>query len=332
LLDTLDNKNSSWSQTYKSEFDRVTDARKSLAEARDAGNVEYYAIKAFECINALGEIDEDIKGVIDSYDKFELEIELGDNTMRIGSGSIEMLSDCIDLEMSYVSYENVISFMDIILQGTENTSLKTAATQLKTDFENGQTQAKTAMNSYVAQFGYDFTADTGENAGIFTSGVYSIINDNSLSDLCNKLGESHSTGDNMDKTAYFVCDAETARILANYIDTCADEFNAAYIKDMDSAYNAALKYVKFYNYAVEFRKIADNSYKDIITDDNAVICDYLKNNPDRSGSVNKDSDAQTVDEQLKVIASYNAPDDDYRSRIYNFVSESSNRLDAIKIN
>lgn len=319
-------------------FDELYKYQSKLYQINDCGQTANTIKRLTNYISDLEDEYSEIKGINEKIGEYKTAFKVGGKILSFGSDILSTLAECITIETNLEIYQEQIDLLKVISNNTTNPSLRSAADQLCIEFENQYTVVSSEAVKFAEKYFYKSVDGLTDVA--ITELVENISNEaNSLFSSYN-IGKFIATeiADNImgltetiNRTVYLVGIAESSEIIVEYLDTCAKEFNKAYIKDIDSAYEAALKYKEFYNYAVELRKYGEDTYLSMVEIDNGIVSDYLNNDSNNSNEDELKNAINSVKIGAKNISDKLLQDANYVNDVRVWVNHTKDELDKIKI-
>lgn len=319
-------------------LDELYKYQSNLYQINDCGQTANTIKQLTNYISELEDEYSEIKGITEKIGEYKVAFKMGGKILSFGSDIISTLTECITIETNLEIYQEQIDLLKVISNNTTNPSLRSAADQLCIEFENQYTVVFSEAVKFAEKYFYK-SID-----GLTDEAIAELVKN--ISDGANSLFASYNIGkfiateiadnimgltETINRTVYLVGIAESSEIVVEYLDICTDEFNKAYIKDIDSAYETALKYKEFYNYAVELRKYGEDTYLSMVKIDNGIVSDYLNNDSNNSNEDELKNAINSVKRGAKNISDKLLQDADYVNDVRVWVNQTKEELDKIKI-
>ncbi|OUP84226.1 hypothetical protein B5F07_08730 [Lachnoclostridium sp. An169] len=182
---------------------------------------------------------------------------------NISSDAIEMYNNVTRITATSEAYQEYENLLGLIAEKTKYPELKEAAEELQVEMRN--------QYKLYADESWNFMMKTGINVLSTLSGIALSDFAGAASNIVSTAGLTATVGkfllnatlgidDLLESSVYVIGASEVADILSQRLLECRDEFNTAYYRSMNEAYQTALDFQYYYTHLQKIRIYGEEQY------------------------------------------------------------------------
>lgn len=306
-------------------LDELYAYQRKLYDCENSGQVRNAVKNLTAYISGIEDENSNLKKIQSTLENVKIDLKFGSEILTFSVKAFDTFYECAQIEANLEAYQKYIDVLDTIKNNAENQNLAAAAEELSNQLQNEKSVILGGMTQILNEYKNKAIDDLSGKL------IEELIGESSVFDSYN-IGKFIATeiannvmglDDVLSRTVCLIGIAESSDVIVNQLDNCADEFNKAYISDIDSAYEAALKYIKFYNTAVDLREYGEDTYLEMIKMDNDLVEEFI--NKDNEGGL--EQAASTIKNNIKKILQ----DEEYINEVNESIKITKKELAEIRI-